>query len=279
MICRDEEATIFRCLREVAEFVDEIVIVDTGSTDRTKELVGHFTDKIFDFHWCDDFSAPRNYGIAKASGEWLLLLDSDEVIYRTEMQRIRAILEEIDARNDETVSGLFLEMHEYEVTYENLKPDTYIRRPSRPGQLVQKRLRLVRNGEGVRYVGSIHECLDFRTRVNRDLDSGIQYVHFRDVRRLPWKAEYYFRLEELALRNEPQNSNAHYNALRTYLLRGWQGKFEEAVSSLVYIEPRLVSRFEALQEQLTERGWSCALEMIRDLLCRVSANPAQAAGR
>ena len=61
MIVRDEEETIARCLETVEKIVDEIIVVDTGSVDRTKEIVEKYTSNIYDFQWIDDFAAARNF--------------------------------------------------------------------------------------------------------------------------------------------------------------------------------------------------------------------------
>lgn len=80
MIVKNEEKVIGRCLSSVAHLVDEVIIVDTGSTDRTKEIVAEYTSKIYDFEWINDFSAARNYAASQASGEWILVLDADEYV-------------------------------------------------------------------------------------------------------------------------------------------------------------------------------------------------------
>ena len=66
MIVKNEKDTLGRCLESVKDIVDEIVIVDTGSSDETKEIAGRFTSNIYDFEWIDDFSAARNYSFSKA---------------------------------------------------------------------------------------------------------------------------------------------------------------------------------------------------------------------
>ena len=78
MIVKNEEAVIGRCLESVQGMVDEIIIVDTGSEDRTKEIVERYTDKIYDFSWRDDFAAARNYSFSLASGDFILWLDADD---------------------------------------------------------------------------------------------------------------------------------------------------------------------------------------------------------
>jgi len=80
MIVKNEEDVIERCLNSVAPLVDEIIIVDTGSTDRTKDIVKKFTDKIYDFKWIDDFSAARNYAFDQATMDYILWLDADDII-------------------------------------------------------------------------------------------------------------------------------------------------------------------------------------------------------
>ncbi|PTY80433.1 hypothetical protein B5V89_01240 [Heyndrickxia sporothermodurans] len=80
MIVRNEEKVLERCLLSIANLVDEIIIVDTGSTDSTKELALKYTKNIYDFEWINDFSAARNFAAEKATGEWILVLDADEYV-------------------------------------------------------------------------------------------------------------------------------------------------------------------------------------------------------
>lgn len=65
MIVKNEESVLARCLDSIADLMDEIIIVDTGSTDHTKEIAANYTDKIFDFDWKSDFSAARNYSFPR----------------------------------------------------------------------------------------------------------------------------------------------------------------------------------------------------------------------
>ncbi len=80
MIVRDEEAVLGWCLESVAPAVDEIIVVDTGSIDGTKAVAAAYTDRIFDFAWVDDFAAARNASFAKATGDYILWLDADDVL-------------------------------------------------------------------------------------------------------------------------------------------------------------------------------------------------------
>lgn len=80
MIVRNEENALSRCLNNIKGKVDEIIIVDTGSNDKTKEIAKKYTNEIFDFKWCDDFAAARNFSISKAKHDWILVLDADEEV-------------------------------------------------------------------------------------------------------------------------------------------------------------------------------------------------------
>ncbi|MBP1711309.1 MAG: SAM-dependent methyltransferase and glycosyltransferase, partial [Deltaproteobacteria bacterium] len=91
MIVKNEEKHLVRCLRSVRDIVDEIIIVDTGSTDKTIEIAKVFGAKLFDFPWTGDFSAARNHSLAQATGEWILVLDGDEAISARDFDELRAL--------------------------------------------------------------------------------------------------------------------------------------------------------------------------------------------
>ena len=88
MIVRDEEKTIERCLNSIKNIADEIIIVDTGSVDNTKNICKKFTDKIYDFVWVDDFSKARNYSFSLASCDYIMWLDADDVVLEKDSKKI-----------------------------------------------------------------------------------------------------------------------------------------------------------------------------------------------
>src|SRR5262245_717359 len=91
MIVKNEEANLPDCLTSVADLVDEIVIVDTGSTDRTKEVAARFGARVFNFPWIDDFSAARNETLRHATGEWIFWLDADDRVDEPNRQKLRML--------------------------------------------------------------------------------------------------------------------------------------------------------------------------------------------
>lgn len=92
MIVRNEEAFLGRCLLSVKNLADEIIVVDTGSVDASKQIALSAGAKIVNFPWCDDFSAARNAGLDVATGSWILVLDADEYLPDTSIRAIREII-------------------------------------------------------------------------------------------------------------------------------------------------------------------------------------------
>ena len=95
MIVKNEEAILARCLDSVADLVEEIIVVDTGSTDATKEIAARYTDKIYDFEWIDDFSAARNFAFSKATREYIYTADADELINEENREKFRLLKENL----------------------------------------------------------------------------------------------------------------------------------------------------------------------------------------
>lgn len=91
LIVKNEEALLARCLESVKD-ADEIIICDTGSTDKTIEIAKRYTDKVYtDFVWCDDFAAARNHAKSKATGDWILSIDADEFCH--DFSEVRRVVE------------------------------------------------------------------------------------------------------------------------------------------------------------------------------------------
>lgn len=96
MIVRDEEKVLQRCLDSVQGLVDEIIIIDTGSVDHTKEIAYKYTNNVFDYVWIQDFSAAKNEAIRKATSKWILVLDADEYVTNEQHLELREFLVSLD---------------------------------------------------------------------------------------------------------------------------------------------------------------------------------------
>lgn len=100
MIVKNEEAKLNQCLSSARDIADEIVVVDTGSGDGTKGIAARYTDKIYDFEWIDDFSAARNYAFSKATMEYILWLDADDLLLPEDRERLLKLKRELSPEVD-----------------------------------------------------------------------------------------------------------------------------------------------------------------------------------
>lgn len=143
MIVRNEENTIARCLDSVKGIPDEIVIVDTGSTDNTKEIVRRFTDRIFDFDWIDDFAAARNFSFNQATMDYILWLDADDVLLEEDCRKFLDLKKNLPQLIDAVNMPYVLSRDEFgAVTYSF------------------GRNRLVKRSNNFRWIGTVHEYIN-----------------------------------------------------------------------------------------------------------------------
>jgi glycosyltransferase involved in cell wall biosynthesis len=97
MIVKNEEKVLARCLESVQGFVDEIIVVDTGSTDSTKTIASQYTEHVYDFAWINDFAIAKNEAIRRATSKWILVLDADEYLDKDQKDELRAFLSNNDS--------------------------------------------------------------------------------------------------------------------------------------------------------------------------------------
>ena len=113
VIARNEDNHIEECLKRLRPCKFEIIVVDTGSIDRTMELAEKYTDNIFEFAWCSDFSAARNYSVEKAANDWILIIDCDEYLENVNLLNIERLCRDnpdkvglIQRNNPYTIQGV-----------------------------------------------------------------------------------------------------------------------------------------------------------------------------
>lgn len=115
MIVKNEEKNIKRCLDSVKDLVDEMIVVDTGSTDQTKEIALRCGAKVFDYAWTDSFADARNYALRQASSDWILVLDADEYMVNTSRMLIDNFINSKKAIGRIMIVSKYV--HESEVRY------------------------------------------------------------------------------------------------------------------------------------------------------------------
>ena len=142
MIVKDEAQCLARCLQSVQGAVDEIVILDTGSTDDTKQIARRFTPHVYDYVWTDDFAAARNAAFARASKPFLLWLDADDVLDPSEREKLIALKPRLNERVDAVMMPYHAAFH-----------------ADGTPAFVYERERIVRRDAGFVFSGVVHEAM------------------------------------------------------------------------------------------------------------------------
>jgi glycosyltransferase involved in cell wall biosynthesis len=142
MIVKNEVLTIGGCLDSVKDIADEIVIVDTGSTDRTKDIVSRYTDRIYDYAWIEDFAAARNFSFSLATMDYILWLDADDQLFEKDRQKL------LDLKNslDPAVDSVAMQYH------------VVLDQQGNPAATC-RRNRLVKRVNNYKWFGAVHEYL------------------------------------------------------------------------------------------------------------------------
>ncbi|WHE06984.1 glycosyltransferase family 2 protein [Thermoanaerobacterium thermosaccharolyticum] len=157
MIVKNEKLTLDRCLTSIKDAVDEIIIVDTGSTDSTKNIAKKYTNKIFDFKWIDDFSAARNFSFGKATMDYILWLDADDYVEPEDLEKLKKLKNSFDTSIDSVTM-------KYVLTKDSNGSPSFI----------SIRNRLVKRTKNFKWIGAVHEYLEVYGKI---YDSDIKITH------------------------------------------------------------------------------------------------------
>ncbi|MBI2109751.1 glycosyltransferase family 2 protein, partial [Candidatus Woesearchaeota archaeon] len=155
MIVKNEEDYIGNALDAVKDLVKEIIVVDTGSTDKTAEVGKKHGAKVFNFKWIDDFSAARNFSIEQAKEPWILVLDADEILAREDIEVIKKLVK------DDSITGYTLIQRNY--TNDKDLPNITINKKDYKecknyyGYCENPLVRLFKNDSRIRFVNKVHE--------------------------------------------------------------------------------------------------------------------------
>jgi glycosyltransferase involved in cell wall biosynthesis len=204
MMVKNEEERIMDILDLTWPFVDEIILVDTGSIDRTLELAELYGANIFKFKMRDDFSEVRNFAKKKASQRWILHLDPDEVFDPKEFFHIRRMMEQ-------KCHGYLFELINHQLNGQ---------------KTVSESVRLYRNIPELVYYGRVHETFDKclpEIQGLRLLRAPFRIHHqgyLKNPADVDRKLKLYERLNKLQMRDDPNDPNPYYNLALHYLNEG-----------------------------------------------------------
>jgi GT2 family glycosyltransferase/tetratricopeptide (TPR) repeat protein len=207
LIVKDEEENLPACLASAADLVDEVIVVDTGSQDRTKEVAQRFGARVFDFPWVDDFAAARNESLRHARGEWVFWLDADD---------------RLDADNRAKLRALFAGLKDEEAAY--VMSCLCLPDPITQAATAVHHLRLFRNRPDIRWSCRVHEQILPAVRaaghVVRFSEVIIQHTGYQDPALRAHKLQRDLRLLESDRQDHPDDPFTLFNLGQVYQEQG-----------------------------------------------------------
>jgi hypothetical protein len=239
MIVKDEAKALPHCLASIQGLWDELVVVDTGSTDGTAAIAASFGARVETFAWIDDFAAARNASLAYCTGDWILVLDADEAVDAKDHAGLR------EACQAEEVQAFSLWIRNY------LRGGAFIGGdgPARPNDgfyaegaqfshhYSRRGIRLFRAQQGPVFQGRIHELAEFHFEQRglpvADLEVVIHHFGKTDLDRDQAKQAEYLRLAKLEALAHPEDTQRLYNVIQQGLMvEDWTAVFEAATAYL-----------------------------------------------
>lgn len=250
MIARDGASSLDSCLTSICGLVEDIVVVDTGSTDDTRVVAERHGARVYDEAWTGNFSAHRNSSIGHARGDWVLVLDCDEVL----SQQDHAAIRETIANGQGNAFRLTTRNYTSQMDYSGwtaCKGDF----PEEKGQLgwyPTTKVRLWKKHPKVRFEGAVHELVEPSLKrlgfTIADCSTAVHHYGYVDRTRNP--AEYVDAGEE-KLRNDPSDQRARYELAISYRDAG---RFEDArvciVEVVEAVQKESTDHYEYLSEEL-----------------------------
>lgn len=204
LIVKNEAETIEKCIQSMLSILDELIVIDTGSTDCTVELAKKYTNLIYSYTWKDDFAEARNFAISKASYPWIIFLDADEYFSERSLSNIRKTIDEENGSADAFMINGY-----------NISLDS--------NQIADKFtvVRVFRNHPKIKYYGRIHESLKKTGNfVIADCTDIIEIFHTGYNRMIVEKQDKNERniiLLKRDLEDNPSNGNAHFYLSQQYV--------------------------------------------------------------
>lgn len=258
MIAKNEENYIAQVITSVQSIVCEVILVDTGSTDRTIEIVEELGSTILNRPWDDDFAAPRNLSLEHATGDWILVLDADEVIAESDLKEMQ------DLTLSKGVCWEFLQRHySDDQRMSNFSPcvGEYPKWEREHGGYFESNCcRLFPNHQGLNFQGRIHELVEHSIRqlgkhkVIRTRIPIHHYGHIVEVKKNKKKSTLYTPLGKQKAEEQPGTWKNHYEL---GVEHNCNGRLEESVAAFktgLKLEPKYVPAWTNLGYVLCELG-------------------------
>ena len=194
MIVRNEEANLGACLASVRGLFDDLVVVDTGSTDRTVEIARSFGARVFHFPWCDDFAVARNFGLYHTTADWVFWLDADDRLAVDQRRQLGQLLCSLDGAAAYTCK---IESAEIVRVYRWHQVRLWPHRPE------------------IRWRGRVHEQLTLGTLPSVASGVTIEHTGYQDAATLARKLARNERLIRMGLDEAPDDPKLIHDLFRT----------------------------------------------------------------
>lgn len=214
MIVKDEDEWIAQCIQSVKSIVDEIIVVDTGSTDKTVEIAKSFGAKVFHQPWEGDFAKARNFSIQQATGDWILILDADEAIAEKDLPELRKLTK------DRKICTEFLQRHysnDHRLSeYTPVTGEYPEWEKGHSGYFESNCCRLFPHNEGLYYEGRVHELVEHsinklkKHKVKRTKVRIQHFGHTDKVKAKKDKSKIYTPLGTEKIKDDPTNWQAFF---------------------------------------------------------------------
>lgn len=230
MIAKDEEGCLAACLQSAKPLVDEIILVDTGSSDRTRELAGLFGAQVLEVPWQGDYAAARNSALSAAQGDWILSLDADEVISPLDYELFRQLVAE--AAGTRVAFTVTTRNYTTRLDPENWQANRgeYPNEEAGRGWMPSDKVRLFPNLSQIRFENPIHEMVEpslERCGIPcRETDFVVHHYGYLDDRRQQRKKEYYYQLGK---KKYEESGGAPHALVELAIQAAGTGRYDEAI--------------------------------------------------
>lgn len=199
VIVKNEEKNIATCINSVKSIVDEIVVIDTGSTDDTVKIVEQLGGTVYSFEWIGDFAAARNYALSKANGNWIIFLDADEYVGKESISVVKSIIQKADKLKKDAITVDLININQNTNRFQGSAQVT----------------RIIRKNPLIGYKGKIHENV-YRINGNIAKFNAMEYIkvfhtgYSDDIIEKKGKLERNLELLYKELESNPTSSNIHF---------------------------------------------------------------------
>ncbi len=231
MIAKNEEDWIESALKSTKGFAHELVVVDTGSTDKTVEIIKKYTDKIYHLPWNNNFAEARNFAVSNTTGDWILRLDADEILPE------EGKLGLWNAVQNGMSDLILFPIHNYQDNPNDTDNAAFF---------VSETVRLYRKIPGLIYTGEVHEELDdsvkklSKIHKLRLAKSSLPIWHFgylKGDKTVSAKFDNYISLAEKQIERDPKNFKPYFNLAMHYYHSGLLDKAEEFYKKSLELNP------------------------------------------